>query len=212
MRQKALVYFAIFLATAAFAGASVNKSLYVADGETVERSLTSVNGSIAIGSNADLQGMAETVNGGITVDNDARTHDLASVNGKVRVGDRVTVDGDLRSVNGTIGAGDGTIITGGVETVNGSIKLIGTTVHQDLQTVNGHVLLDRGSRVQGDLVIEDSNSRSWERRKPLEIELRDGSVIEGNIEVLDEDLEVTVRLSGGATVMGQVRGAEVIQE
>lgn len=212
MRQKALVYLAIFLASAALAGAHVNKSVRISDGETVERSLSSVNGSITIGTDVELHRMAETVNGGIKVGDNSRTKDLHTVNGSVRVGERVTVDGDLRSVNGSISASDGTSVTGGIETVNGSINLDGATVEQDLSTVNGGVVLDRGSRVMGSLIIEDTNSRKRWDRKPLEIKLRDGSVIEGDIEVLEEDRKVIVYISGGAAVMGQIRGAEVVRE
>lgn len=216
MRPRALVYLAIFvfvLASATFAGASVNKSIRVDDGETADHELNSVNGSITVGSRAELQRSAETVNGGITVGDDSRTRDLISVNGRVRVGDRVSVDGNLRSVNGAVEAGEETVVTGRVETVNGGIDLRGTTVQDDLQTVNGRVRLDRGSRILGDLVIEGRNNHGWSSHsKPLVIELRDGSVIEGDIDVRDEDRRVTVRLSGGSSVKGQVRGAEVVRE
>lgn len=216
MRQKALVYLVIcvfLLISAPFAGATVNKSIRIGDGETVERGLSSVNGSINVGASADLLRSAETVNGSINIDEDAKTRDLSSVNGTVRVGARVTVDGDLSSVNGTIRGGDNSVVTGDVETVNGSIKLNGTTVHKNLRTINGRVVLDQGSSVQGDLIIEDSNSRHRNRhRKPLEIELRAGSTIEGDVDVRDEDRKVIIRLSGGSAVNGEVRGAEVVQE
>jgi len=216
MRPRALIYLATFvfvLASASFAGASVNKSIRVDDGETADHELNSVNGSITVGSRAELQRSAETVNGGIRVGDDSRTRDLVSVNGGIRVGDRVTVDGDLRSVNGSVEAGGETVVTGRLETVNGGIDLRGTKVEGNLQTVNGRVRLDRGSRVQGDLVIEGRNNHGWSSHsKPLVIELRDGSVIEGDVDVRDEDRKVVVRLSGGSAVKGQVRGAEVVQE
>jgi len=216
MRPRALVYLATFvfvLASATFAGASVNKSIRVDDGETADRELSSVNGSITVGSRAELQRSAETVNGGISVGDDSKTRDLVAVNGGIRVGDRVSVDGDLRSVNGAVEGGEKTVVTGRVETVNGGIDLRGTTVEGDLRTVNGHVVLDRGSRVLGDLVIEGRNNHGRSSHsKPLVIELRDGSVVEGDVDVRDEDRKVVVRLSGGAAVKGQVRGAEVVQE
>lgn len=216
MRQKALAYIVaslFLLVSASFAESSVNKSIRVDDGETVERGLSSVNGSITVGSRAELQRSTETVNGSISVDDEARTRDLTTVNGSVRVRARVTVDGDLRSVNGTLESGEGTVVTGTVETVNGTVELTGTTVREDLRTINGRIVLDRGSRVHGDLVIEETRGHDWgSRRKPLEIELRDGSVIEGDVDVRDEDRKVIVRLSGGSAVMGQVRGAEVVNE
>lgn len=216
MRQKALVClvsFVCLLVLAPLAGATVNKSIHIDEGETVERGLNSVNGSIKVGASADLQRSAETVNGSISIADDSRTRDLSSVNGTVRVGARVSVDGDLKSVNGSIHAGAGAEVSGGVETVNGSIKLRGATVQEDLRTINGSIVLDQGSRVQGDLIIDDTNSRNRNhRRKPLEIELRDGSVIEGAVDVRDKDRKVIIRMSGGSAVMGEVRGAEVVQE
>ena len=214
LRSLACLFTCLFLlASVAVAKSSVNKSIRVDDGETVDSGLSSVNGAITVGSRAELQRSAETVNGGISVDDDSKTRDLSTVNGSVRVAQRVTVDGDLSSINGTVESGEGTVVTGTVETVNGTIELLGTTVHEDLRTINGRVVLDRGSRVRGDLVIEDTRSRDWNsRRKPLEIELRAGSVIEGDVDVRDKDREVIVRLSGGSAVMGQVRGAEVVNE
>jgi len=216
MRHRALVCLStlvLLLACAAFAGASVNKSIRVGDGETADRGLSSVNGSITVGSRAELRRSAETVNGSISIGDDATTQDLTSVNGRVRVGARVRVDGDLSSVNGSVESGEKTVVTGRVETVNGEIELHGSTVQGDLRTVNGRVVLDRGSRVEGDLVVEGKNDHGWgSHQKPLVIELRDGSVIEGGVEVRDKDRKVTVRLSGGSTVKGQVRGAEVVRE
>lgn len=216
MRQRVLFCLStlvLVLASAALAGGSVNKSIRVGDGETADRALSSVNGSITVGSRAELSGSAETVNGGISVGDDSRTWDLTSVNGRVRIGARVTVDGDLSSVNGSVDSGEESVVTGRVETVNGGIELRGTTVQGDLQTVNGHVVLDRGSRVEGDLVVEGRNNHGWtSHQKPLVIELRDGSVVEGDVEVRDEDRKVTVRLSGGSAVNGQVRGAELVRE
>ena len=216
MPQRAFTYLAIFtllLTCAASAGATVNKSIHVDDGERIDRKLSSVNGSINVGARAELERAASTVNGSISVEDGSRTRDLSSVNGTVRVREGVTVDGDVTTVNGTARSGRDTVVTGSVETVNGSIELLGTTVHEDLRTINGRVLLEGGTRVQGDLIVEETRNNGWNsRRKPLEIELRDGSVIEGNVDVRDEDRKVIVRLSGGSAVNGQVLGAKVVEE
>jgi len=213
MHLKALVFSVILLATAsAFAETTINKSIRISDGQTVEHSLNSINGSINIGSGTEILGGTRSVNGGIKVGDDSRTENLYSVNGAIRVGDRVTIDGDLQTVNGTIGTGENTVVTGGVESVNGDADLVGTTVYADLQTVNGSLTLDRGSRIQGNVIVEESHGNNHHRQKPLRIDIRNGSVVEGDIDILDKDREVIVRLSSGGTVVGQIRGAEVIEE
>jgi len=197
------------LASSATADITINKSIRVADG-TKSGSLSSVNGSIDIGSDVEMLGGARSVNGGIRVGDDTQTEDLTSVNGRVRVGDRVTVDGDLYSVNGDIETGEGSQINGNVETVNGEIDLTGTTVYRDLETVHGGVTLDRESHIKGDLIIKKVHGNHNDNNKPLEIDIRNGSVVEGNIDVEDDDRKVVVRLSSGGKVMGEIRGAEVI--
>jgi len=213
MHHKALVFSVILLVTAtASAETTLNKSIRISDGQSVEHSLNSINGSINIGSDAEILGGTRSVNGGIKVGDDSRTESLYSVNGGIRVGDRVTIDGDLQTINGTIRTGEETVVTGAVETVNGDADLVGTTVYADLQTVNGSVTLDRGSRIQGNVIIEESHGNNHHRQKALRIDIRNGSVVEGDIDVLDKDREVIVRLSNGGSVMGQIRGAEVIEE
>ncbi|MEM1206841.1 MAG: hypothetical protein AAGN66_26645 [Acidobacteriota bacterium] len=191
--------------------ASVNKSIRIGDGETSTGGLSSVNGSIRIGTGATVRGDAETVNGGVDVGDQAKVGDVGTVNGSIDVGTDVVVDGAVESVNGSVKCDRGTVVRRDVETVNGSIKLAGTTVEGKIETVNGTIVLDRGTRVVGDVIIQKSRGWGGNRRKALEIHVRDGSVIEGDVIARGSKRPVVVRLEGGGRVNGEIRGAEVIE-
>ena len=77
---------------------SVNRSIRVADGESVEGDRITVNGRIRIGSGAEVRGDCQTVNGRITVGDDSRVGSLSTVNGRIMLGQNVTVEGDLATV------------------------------------------------------------------------------------------------------------------
>jgi hypothetical protein len=96
-----------------------------------------------------------------------------------------------------------------VETINGSIELVHTSVARDIRTVNGRVRLSENSVVAGDLIVV--RKRGNKRRRPLEIELDGGSVIEGDVIVEDPSIVVRVLLSGGSEIRGRVENAEVVK-
>ena len=191
--------------------ATINKSIRIDEGETVNRNLGSVNGSIRIGRNATVKGHAETVNGAITIRDGASVRGAETVNGAIRIGTEASLDGDVETVNGAIKAGSGTRIEGDVETVNGGVELLGTKVTGNLHTRNGSVRLKDGSRVQGNLVVEKVRS-GWffGRKSSLKIYI-DGAIVGGDVVVKDSDRDVQVILSGGGKVEGQIRGAEVVR-
>jgi len=72
------------------------------------------------------------------------------------------------------------------------------------------VTLANNSRVAGDIVIKGKSTR-FAKKKALEITVSEGSVVEGAIIVRDEKRKVTVILSGGGKVMGEITNAEVIE-
>lgn len=200
----------LVITATAEARSTVNKSIKIGAGETVSDELSSVNGSVTVGSGAVLQDEASTVNGSLTIGDDVQAREISSVNGSVRIGDRATVDGDVSTVNGTLRAGESTI-QGEVSTVNGTIKLNGSTVERDIMTVNGRITLDRGTRVAGNLIIKETRGRNnWS--KPLKIELRGGSVVEGDVIVEDSDRKVEIRLLDGSSVGGKIEGADVVRD
>jgi len=104
----------------------------------------------------------ETVNGGIDLEGDVVVTRAETVNGGIRIGNGVTVKGSLLTVNGGISTGQGTVIEERVQTVNGKIRLNNTRVGEDLRTSNGDIELRDGSFVEGDLVVR--GRQSWLQR------------------------------------------------
>ena len=160
------------------AGCGVNKSIHIADGETVDGGQSTVNGSVHIGAGCEVRGTCQTVNGKVTVGTGSKVgglrtvngsvtiandvavdDDVGTVNGSIRLAENVLVDGDVGAVNGSIACGSGSTITDDVSTVNGSIHLARTEVGGNLTTVNGSVELTDHSRVAGDVIIKGKNRR-----------------------------------------------------
>jgi hypothetical protein len=210
IRSLALGLATALLASAPLAAASVNRSISVGDGQAVPGGLSSVNGSIRIGAGAEVHGGSRSVNGSISVKTQARVGNLETVNGRISLGDGAVVAGSITSVNGSVVAG-GTEIEGDIVNVNGSVTLEATTVGGSLRTHNGRVTLDGGSRLLGDLVIKQSRGLGREHERPLEIHLRDGSVIEGDLRREPGARPVRVYLDAGSRILGTTAGAELIQ-
>jgi hypothetical protein len=190
--------------------ASVNRSQYVRDGEHSD-GVHSVNGSIRIGEGCTVDGGCHTVNGRIEVGKGSRVGDLDTVNGRIALGADVVVDGDATTVNGSIACDSGGKVAGKITTVNGGIELDNTRVDEDVVTVNGDVRLRNGSLVHGRIVIKGKRG-FFSGGHHLEIRIEDGSVVEGGIDVTDPDNEVEVYISKGSTVKGEIRNARVIRE
>ena len=149
------------------------------------------------------------MNGSVIVGDRSRVEDMSAVNGSVRTGEGVSVKGDIESVNGSVELGAGSEVSGKVGTVNGDIELTQTTVQRDVRTVNGDIELRDNSIVKGNVVIEDKMDAS-KRQQPIEIQVNGGSTIEGDV-VVKRDVDVRLMLSDGGKVLGQVDGAEVIE-
>lgn len=222
----AAVLMALMMAFAVQAG-SVNKNIKVAAGEQSGGEST-VNGNISVGAGATVSGSLSTVNGTIRVDDDVRLDDaetvngalrlgngvtassLGTVNGSIRVGERGNIEDDIEAVNGRIEAGGGTVVGSGVSNVNGEIELSGVEVSGDVSTVNGDVMLDDGTAVLGDVVIEKPNRWNWgskQSRKPKVI-VGPGSRVDGNIIA---EREIDLYISESAQV-GGVRGKASIDD
>ena len=199
-------------------GASINKSIKIADGE--ERGgASSVNGSISVGQDAIVTGglrtvngkirieegasveNASTVNGGLYIADGVKARDLSTVNGPVKVGEGAAVDGDIGAVNGDIHLATGSSVTRSIGNVNGRIELKNAEVGGNLKTVNGDVMLADASVLKGDLVVEKPSGWGWGKdksRKPR-IVIGPGSRVEG---VIDLEREVELFISDSASVGG----------
>lgn len=188
----------------------VNSSIRIRNGEKVDRSLRTVNGGIYIGSDCEVNGSAKTVNGKIVVGSNSKVGTLETVNGRIDLGDEVMVEGDAKTINGSISALGGTEIEGNIRTINGSIKLTGTTVGKGLYTHNGNIYLKEGCTIVGDIVIRRSNGINVRIRK-MKIEISGGSVVEGDIQVKDRDIQATVYIAPDSKIKGSISGAKVVE-
>jgi DUF4097 and DUF4098 domain-containing protein YvlB len=209
-------------------GCGVNKSIHIADGETVNGGRATVNGSVYIGADCTVRGGCRTVNGRVTVGDGSKVGGLKSVNGSIKIAENVRVEGDVGTVNGSIrleshvdvrgevGTVNGSVVCAGgaiaddVTTVNGSIQLARTEVRGNLGTVNGSVTLEDGSRVAGNILIKGKSTR-YRKKKAIEIDISGDSVVEGDIIVRHPSRDVKVILSGGGKVLGEIKGAEMIE-
>ncbi len=178
---------------------SVNGSITVGEGATVTGEVSTVNGSIRIHENAEVED-ASTVNGTIRVGPGARVGHLETVNGAIRVAENVSVAGYIEAVNGAIDLRSGSTVERYIENVNGDIELVDSSVGGDLTTVSGDVRLQDGAILRGDLVVEKPSRWSWKRKdsKP-EIVIGPGSRVLGTIQL---EREVELYISDTAEVGG----------
>lgn len=198
----------------------INNDVEVGDGETVDRSLSTVNGSIrvgaestvrgdagtvnggvSIGSGSTVEGNVETVNGKITLAEGARAHSISGVNGPVQIGAGARVEGDAETVNGQVVLASDAVVDGQVSSVNGQIRLEGATAGS-VRNNNGGIVLEKGSRVLGELKVE--KSRFANADKPVTV------IIHADCEVagpLVFERPVNLQIHESATV-GEIQGAE----
>lgn len=218
--RVATAMLATLLLVAATAAASVNKSVRVEAGARSEGA-SSINGNVSIGAGASVAGGVHTVNGTVDVENEAaieeaetvngnlligagvRSHTLSSVNGSIRVAENVTVDGDVTAVNGRIGIGPGSRVTRNVRSVNGAIKLDGTDIAGNLETVNGDVTLANGAVLHGDLIVEKPSGWGTSRSHKPQVVIGPGSSVLGRLR-LERPVDLFISESAG---VGGVEGA-----
>lgn len=197
---------------------SVNKDISVADGEQIEENLTTVNGSIRVGSDARVGGDLETVNGSIEIGTGSEVQSLDTVNGSITIsrgasvgsadtvnggidiGEDVQVEGDVDTVNGQITLAQGTVVQGKVASVNGKLTLSGAEAGS-LENINGGMLLNANSVVNGELRVGRARSRN---DKPVLVEIHEGSRVVGPLVF---ERAVTLRIHETAEV-GEIEGAE----
>jgi hypothetical protein len=191
---------------------SINRNIFVQDGEKRASGLNTVNGTITVGSDCDIHGDCHTVNGGIRIGQNSTVRDLMAVNGSIDLGENVSSD-DLQTINGPIETGAGSKVRGEVQSINGDIKLDGTQVEQDVSTYNGDITLRNKSIVKGDIVIKKSKGKH-DHKRLVKIRIMDESVVEGDIMVLEPAMQVQVKvyLAKDARIKGKIENVEVIQE
>ncbi len=221
----------ILLACGVSSDTGINKSIFVADGEHRDNGLRSVNGSITVGNQATINGSCSTVNGKITVgeqaevgevscvngriflDRGSKTEEISCVNGSITLASEVEVNGNVKTVNGAITSKTYTHIGGDMETVNGHIETKQTTIGGDVKTVNGDIDLMDQSLIKGMIFVNRDTKKKWPKQyKELVITIASGSKVNGNIEVKGEDPNVTVIITGGGEVLGEIINARVVRK
>ena len=206
--KKTVIFLMMFCMSCFAMGLSVNKSIVVEKGDRTG-GCTSVNGSITVKDDAKIYGMCRTVNGQIRIQRNCRVEHVQSVNGAVFIDEATDVDGNIATVNGSVTCKAKVKVKGDVKTVNGAIKLVNTTVTDDISTHNGDITLDRNSVVLKDIIIKDSHN-SHGNPKHLKIRIID-SMVEGDIVNRDHRKSVTVYLVGDSRVNGEFRNIDRVE-
>ncbi len=222
---------AILIVSLVFSGCnvSVNRTIRIADGETVEHGPKTVNGSIFIGNHCKILGASSTVNGKISVGDNCRVEDLETVNSGISIGKGTVVEGNVSTVNGSITCSGEVSIDGKISTINGSItcgpkvtisreisningriQLTSTIVKNDITTHNGGITLLENSEVGGDIIIRESHGSH--RKRNLIVRISGGSVVKGDIINNDDDMKVDIILEGGGKVEGKIKNAQLKSE
>jgi hypothetical protein len=192
----------------------INKSIEIADGEKHKDDITTVNGSITIGNNCEILGSCQSINGGIEIGKGSIVRNINTVNGSILIEKDVRVNGDLHSINGSITIKSGTVVTQNVDVINQFIRIDGSNIGGNITIDNGDVFLGAQTEVEGSILVSTERMIEIEgsKRRSVLIEISDGSVVKGNIEVGDETLEAKVFLRNGGKVLGNITNAEIIDE
>ncbi|MCW8875823.1 MAG: hypothetical protein OQK04_09160 [Kangiellaceae bacterium] len=164
------------------------------------RNVSSVNGGVEIKSGAKARAV-DTVNGGIDIGNNVSVKSAETVNGGIDAGKNLNVETDIETVNGGVRLSEDSFIGRDVVTVNGDIDLNNVTIVRNVRTHNGDVSLANGSVVQGDLIIERSDSWFGSISDKPVIEIDDTSEVRGDIHLYKP---VTLKISDNAKV-GEVK-------
>jgi hypothetical protein len=128
------------------------------------------------------------------------------VNSAITFEDGTTHEGNKATVNGGVSIASGGSIQGVIKTVNGGIGLDNTEVTGVLVTSNGDITIENGSRVTGNLVIRGGKGKEL---KPPTIIGSGGSIIDGDIDIRDENRGVRLVLVDGGQVTGSTGSAVV---
>jgi hypothetical protein len=165
---------------------------------------TTVNGSVEIGANAVVHN-AETVNGNITMGEHSTAASVETVNGSTHLDKGARVSGSVELVNGHITLARDADVSGRLTNVNGSIELDGTHVGGGIETSTGDIEIGANSRVEGGILVNDSDQSWFSFGKPKipRVVIGPGAVVKGTLRFRRE---VKLYVSDHATI-GEVDGA-----
>lgn len=175
-----------------------------------DEDISKVNGSIRVEDGRSM-GDLGTVNGSIRVGANSRAVEVSSVNGSIEIESGAQVE-SADTVNGRISIGKQARVAQDMETVNGSLRLDegskitlrAAHVVGRISTVNGDIDIGADSRVDGGILVEKSNSWfSWSNSKPPRVVIGPRAVIGGSM-VFQREVELHVSESAK---VGTIEGA-----
>jgi DUF4097 and DUF4098 domain-containing protein YvlB len=190
---------------------SINKDVKIADGHREASDVMSINGSVRVGDDCQIRGVCRSINGFIRIGDRSQVHEVQTVNGPITIGANTVIRRDVQSINGDIECQQGVIVRGDCDTINGSVELDSAIVHGSINTFNGKIELDHHSQILKNLVIH-AKGKSKNHRHNLDIYIKNGSCVNGDVIVKGERLNVTVHTSAGGRVLGQVKNANLQEE
>ncbi len=190
----------------------LNQSVRIDDGTKHRDDITTVNGSITIGKDCEVLGLCRSINGNIRVGEGSIVSDLQSVNGKIAIAENVRVDGNIGAINGGVTIKSGVVVAHDIDVINQHIRIEGAEIGGNISIQNGDVFLRDKTILEGSILVDAEGLFESEgsRRRTVLIEISGGSVVKGNIEVGDQNIEVKVRLRDGGKVLGEVINAEIL--
>ena len=187
----------------------INDSVKIRDGEKLGSGRTAVNGNVFVGSDCEVRGTLRAVNGTVRIGSGSVVGSLQAVNGGIGMEENVKVRGSVRAVNGPVMSEEGVEVEGAITAANGSVELYRTHAGRDIVTYNGDIILQNGCLVEGSLIIKRSKgSDGW--KETLQIIL-DGSVVRGDVNIMDKRVKVKLILRGESRIEGKIINAEVIK-
>lgn len=180
---------------------TVNGAVTVGSDSSVDGDIETVNGSIDIGENTAVAGHVSTVNGKITIGAGVSAKQVEGVNGSIEIGEDAAISESVELVNGLVVLRSGGRVDGALASVNGQIRIEGGTAGS-VRNNNGGIVLEKGSRVLGELRVE--KSRFSNADKPVTVIIHADCEVGGPL-VFEKPVKLQIHES--ATV-GEIQGAE----
>jgi hypothetical protein len=183
----------------------VNGSVHVAAGTPSEAAET-VNGDIRLDDNATVT-TASTVNGSVHLGAHAAANSVETVNGSIDLDAGAKVSRNADTVNGALRLRDGSEVAGTLTNVNGQITLDAAHVGGGIKTVNGDILINANSHVEGGILVEQEHGFFIHFGVGVpRIVIGPGAVVQGEMRF---HRQVKLYVSDKATI-GAVSGATAI--
>lgn len=180
---------------------TVNGSVLVGVESTVHGDAKTVNGSVVIGPGSTIDGAVQTVNGKITLGERARAGSISGVNGPVQIGSGAQVEDNAETVNGPIVLAADAVVGGLVSSVNGQVRLEGA-IAGAVKNTSGGIVLEKGSRVLGELRVEKAGFGKAE--KPVTVIIHADCEVVGPL-VFERPIKLQIHESAS---VGAIQGAE----